>query len=211
MVAGIFITIEGGEGAGKSTLVRNLTKELESRGYAVLATREPGGSPTGESIRQLLLDNNSKITPISELLLFLASRAQHISEKIEPALAKGMVVICDRFNDSSVVYQGLARGLGFELVRNLCRETCGKPSPDLTIYLDVPPEQGLARAERSAGKKDRIETESLGFHTLVREGFQKLASLEPDRIKTIDGTLPQRRVLDQALHLITDRLAAKHV
>lgn len=211
MVAGIFITIEGGEGAGKSTLVRNLTKELESKGYAVLATREPGGSATGEAIRQLLLDNNSSITPIAELLLFLASRSQHIAEKIVPALSKGMVVICDRFNDSSIVYQGLARGLGFDLVRSICSETCGRPVPDLTIYLDVPPDQGLARAERSSGKKDRIETESLEFHTQVREGFQKLAQLEPNRIKTIDGTLPQRKVLDQALHLITDRLVAKHV
>lgn len=211
MASGIFITVEGGEGAGKSTLIRNLTKELESKGYTVLATREPGGSSTGEAIRQLLLDNNSSITPIAELLLFLASRAEHIEAKIKPALSKGTIVLCDRFNDSSIVYQGLARGLGFDLVRNLCAETCGSPVPDLTLYLDVSPEEGLARAERSSGKKDRIEKESLNFHTQVRQGFQKLAQLEPNRIKILDGTLPQRKVLDQALHLITDRLTAKHV
>jgi dTMP kinase len=211
MNSGLFITIEGGEGAGKSTLVRNLTHELENKGYTVLATREPGGSPTGESIRQLLLDNNSSMTPISELLLFLASRAEHIADKIKPALSKGTIVLCDRFNDSSIVYQGLARGLGFDLVRSLCNQTCGSPVPDLTLYLDITPEQGLARAERSSGKKDRIEQESLKFHTQVREGFQKLAKMEPDRIKTLDGTLPQKRVLDHALHHITDKLAAKHV
>lgn len=211
MRSGIFITIEGGEGAGKSTLVRNLTHELENRGYTVLATREPGGSPTGEAIRQLLLDNNSSMTPISELLLFLASRAEHIADKIKPALSKGTIVICDRFNDSSIVYQGLARGLGFDLVRNLCHETCGSPVPELTLFLDVTPEEGLARAERSSGKKDRIEQESLEFHRQVREGFQKLAQLEPNRIKTIDGTQPQRKVLDHALQFINDKLAAKHV
>lgn len=211
MRSGIFITIEGGEGAGKSTLVRNLTHELESKGYSILATREPGGSPTGEAIRQLLLDNNSKMTPISELLLFLASRAEHIADKIKPALSKGIVVICDRFNDSSIVYQGLARGLGFDLVRSLCAETCGSPIPDLTLFLDITPEEGLVRAERSSGKKDRIEKESLEFHRQVRQGFQKLAEMEPERIKTLDGTLPQRKVLDQALHLITDKLATNHV
>lgn len=211
MAAGLFITIEGGEGAGKSTLIRNLKRELEEKGHTVLATREPGSSPCGEAIRQLLLDNNSRMTPVAELLLFLASRAEHIADKIAPALARGEIVLCDRFNDSSVVYQGLARGLGFDYVRRLCMDTCGNPYPDLTLFLDVPADVGLARAERSSGSKDRIEAEAIEFHQQVRKGFQKLAELEPERIKTIDATRPQRKVLDQALTIITEKLAAKHV
>lgn len=211
MMQGLLITFEGGEGAGKSSLIASLATQLRSNGYDVITTREPGGSPIGEEIRKLVLHSDTTLSPLTELLLFLSSRAEHIATIIAPAIAKGKIVLCDRFNDSTVVYQGIARGMGLERVRNLCNEACGDPKPALTLFLDVPPDVGLARSDKATGNRDRIEREGGEFHSLVRAGFQQLASLEPDRIKTIDATQSPQKVLKQATTYTNDVLSAHHV
>src|SRR6187431_1687241 len=149
MKRGIFITIEGGEGAGKTTLIESLYQHLLGLGREVLKTREPGGTPLGEEIRKILLHSTGPVSPYAELSLFLASRAQHISELIAPALAAGKVVLCDRFNDSTIAYQGMARGLGMEEVAAVCRFICAGLEPQLTLYLDIDPAVGLSRAKKS--------------------------------------------------------------
>lgn len=178
---GRFITFEGGEGAGKSTQVRLLATALRSDGFEVVVTREPGGSSAGERIRDLLLDADlAALAPRAEALLFAAARADHVESLIEPALARGAIVICDRFVDSSLAYQGVGRGLGVAEVARLSRFATGGLSPDLTVLLDVDPRVGLERAGRSA-KADRIEAEELGFHMEVRRAFLDLAKADPDR------------------------------
>lgn len=195
MNRGLFITCEGGEGTGKTTLISKLERELLSRGYSVLITREPGGTKLGEEIRKWLLHRDLSI-PISiraELMLFLSARAQNIEENIKPALKAGRVVLCDRFNDSTVAYQGHARGLGIDAVQHLCEEVCGETLPDLTFFLDVDPVEGLKRTSRlskdsaKAGQTDRIESEKMEFHQRVREGMQELARRYPKRIFRIDA------------------------
>lgn len=207
MGRGIFITFEGGEGSGKTTLIQKLAASLSSHGQRVFTAREPGGSELSEKIRGWLLDSSAKISPLAELLLFLAARAQHISEKIAPALEEGKIVLCDRFNDSTIVYQGIARNLGMDYVKQLCEQVTQKTRPDLTLFLDVDPETGLKRA---GGTPDRIEAESKEFHRLVRKGYQTLAAQEPDRIKTIDASKPIDTVFAEALKLVENRLS-RHV
>lgn len=171
-----FITFEGGEGAGKSTLLQRMARELEARGHQVVVTREPGGSALGEHIRRWLLNRDASFTVgmKAELLLFLAARAQHIEELILPALKAGKIVLCDRFNDSTVVYQGYARGLGAQDVQELCRVACGAVVPDLTFFLDVDVRLGLRRTQGAhkenagAGEVDRIEAEGMRLW----EGFR---------------------------------------
>lgn len=195
---GLFITCEGGEGTGKTTLINKLEQELLSRGYLVMKTREPGGSKLGEEIRKWLLHRDLSI-PIgqqAELLLFLAARAQNLEETIRPALKEGRVVLCDRFNDSTVAYQGHARGLGIDTVQRLCEQVCAGTLPDLTFFLDVDPKEGLSRTKRlskdsaGSGQVDRIEAEKLEFHQRVREGMQELARRYPERIFRIDTHQP---------------------
>lgn len=213
----LFITCEGGEGVGKTTLISRLKRELLSKGFEVVVTREPGGSKLGEYIRQWLLnrDFNISIGNKAELLLFLAARAQHIEELIKPALAEGKIVLCDRFNDSTVAYQGFARGLGREPVQALCDLVCDRVMPDLTFFIDVDPKIGLARTQRShkenakAGEVDRIEAEKLEFHQKVREGLQELAKLYPERIYTLDGTGSINSVFHEALKQIEKKLLKK--
>ncbi len=178
---GPFIAFEGGEGAGKSTQVKLLATTLRSDGFEVVVTREPGGSPAGERIRGLLLDPDlGSLAPRAEALLFAAARADHVASLIEPALARGAVVICDRFVDSSLAYQGVGRGLGVPEVARLTRFATGGLVPDLTVLLDVDPRVGLERAGRSA-IADRIESEELSFHVAVRRAFLDLAEADPDR------------------------------
>ncbi len=197
---GRFLTFEGGEGSGKSTVSAHIARWLQKRGYEVVLTREPGGSAFGNMVRKWLLDPECK-TPIgqqAEFLLFLAARAQHIEELIAPAVAAGKIVLCDRFNDSSVAYQGVARGLGFKYTRLLCSMVCEHIQPEMTFLLDIDPEIGLhrakgtAKAEAAAGLHDKMEAEALHFHQQVRQGFQTLAAIEPERIHVIDAsqTLP---------------------
>ena len=189
---GYFITFEGSEGCGKTTQIEALAKALEAQGKTVLITREPGGTLIGEKIRDLLQDPSHKgnISDMTELLLFSASRAELINCRIQPALARGEIVICDRFYDSTFVYQGLGRAIDINIVEQLNQITVGKLKPDLTILLDLDAKIGIERAKsRQSGTLDRIENESLAFFEAVRNGYLVLAKKEPERFKTIDGLL----------------------
>jgi len=207
---GIFITLEGGEGSGKSTLQHQLADYLMSRGYTVIETREPGGSKLGDAIRKMVLESHDsfKIAPRAELLLFLASRAQHIKELIEPALHSGKVVLCDRFNDSTIAYQGAARGLSAKQARKLCEFVCGNLQPQLTLFLDVDPQRGLLRSQKlskeyaETGDFDRIESETITFHEEVRKAFYAIAKREPLRVYRINANGPQSFVLNEAIRAI---------
>ncbi|MCB1136012.1 MAG: dTMP kinase [Chlamydiia bacterium] len=204
---GFFITLEGGEGGGKTTLAQSLKQHFETQGRRVLCTREPGGCALAESVRALVLGRSDTVSigQRAELFLFLAARAQHVAERIAPALEEGVVVICDRFTDSSVAYQGYARGLGMELVRSLSLAATGDLSPDLTFVLDLPPELGLQRARR-VSEADRMESEALAFHQRVREGFLRIAKEDPARVHVLDATQPIAVVLEQALRCATERV-----
>lgn len=203
---GLFITIEGGEGCGKSTLSDRLADCLQERGYRVLKTREPGGCPLSETIRGLLLNPTQAVAigNKAELLLFLAARAQHVEERIKPALYEGAIVICERFNDSSIAYQGFARGLGVDYVEELCNLVVDEP--DVTLLLDVDPIEGMERLQKEKKFPDRIEQEQIQFHREVRRGYLHLADEYPERIEVIDAALPVEDVLHQALEVCHRRL-----
>jgi dTMP kinase len=190
----LFITFEGGEGCGKTTQARLLSKKLEQQNIPVVLTHEPGGTALGNEIRKLLKKKRgSPISPQAELFLFAASRVQLVSELIRPALEQGKAVICDRFTYSTVVYQGCGRGLDLttvELVNNMATQDL---KPDLIILLDISPEQGLTR-KRSL--RDRFELEDLAFHHRVREGYVKMAGAEPDRWLLIDASLPKKKIAE---------------
>lgn len=193
----LLITFEGGEGVGKSTVIDRLHGEL---GIPTLKTREPGGTKLGEKVRDIVL-HGGKVALRSELLLFLASRAQHVEEVIIPALEAGKTVLCDRFHDSSVAYQGIARGLGAEEVEKLSLYATGGLKPDLTLLFDLDPKIGLQRRGKIASF-DRIEQEALSFHTKIREAFLSLQKKEPGRIRIIDASQSKEAVYKQALTLI---------
>ena len=188
-----FITMEGIEGCGKTTQLHLLARRLESEGHRVTVTREPGGCPIADQIRNILLDaDNKAIRPVTELLLYAAARAQHVSEVVAPALEAGMIVLCDRFTDATLAYQGHGRGLDLDLIRHLNRLACGGINPDLTLLLDCPVEIGLGRAvsrinSTDGPKEERFEQESLRFHRRVHEGYLELAQREPERFVIIDA------------------------
>jgi dTMP kinase len=190
---GKFITLEGGEGAGKSANLGYIRDFLATRGIRALVTREPGGTPLGESIRSLLLAPGGNIVPEAELLLLFAARAQHLQETIKPALQSGAWVLCDRFTDASYAYQGGGRGAAPEFVQMLEERVQQGLRPDLTLLLDAPVEIGLARAARR-GPADRFEAESLAFFQRVREAYLRLAESFPQRIRIIDAAQPLERV-----------------
>ncbi|MCP4639708.1 MAG: dTMP kinase [bacterium] len=191
---GLFITIEGVEGSGKSTQIIRLKHDLESEGHTVDVTREPGGTGISESIRRLLLDPAlTGISPVAELLLYQAARAQHVDERIRPALEAGHVVICDRFADSTTAYQGAGRDLKMDMILELHHLATRGVWPDLTIVLDLPVEKGLSRAAQ-VHEPDRLENEPIDFHQRVREEFLRLADREPDRVKIVDAALPVNEV-----------------
>jgi dTMP kinase len=186
MTRGRLITFEGGEGAGKSTQVERLATALSAAGVAVAVSREPGGTAGAEAIRALLLNGPpERWLPLGETLLLLAARLDHVERKIRPALAAGQWVLCDRFADSTRVYQGIAGAVGVELVDRLQRAAIGDLTPDLTLLLDVPVEVGLAR--RGASAANRFERKGHAFHQQVRDGFLQLAAAEPARFWVIDG------------------------
>jgi dTMP kinase len=186
MGQGVFITLEGIEGSGKTSQTNLLKAFLEEQRREVLVTREPGGSPIGEQIRQILLDpGNHGMKPLTELLLYEASRCQHVEAVIRPALDEGKTVICDRFFDASTAYQGYARGLGIGMVTELNLVATGGRKPDLTIVLDLPVDIGLKRLGKNL---DRIEREAVEFHKRVREGYLKIAEDEPARVKVVNAT-----------------------
>jgi dTMP kinase len=196
---GLFITFEGPEGSGKSTQIRRLAARLRAEGRAVLETVEPGGTPIGMQIRRVLLDaKNLEMRPTTELLLMFAARAQNVDEAILPALSRGEVVLCDRFTDSSLVYQGAARGLGAEVVFEVDRIACRGLVPDLTVVIDIQTELGLERAHGRNRKTQDIETrldeQAIDFHRKVRDAYLQLAADEPGRVKLIDGSGSEEKV-----------------
>ena len=189
--AGKLISFEGSEGSGKSTQMARLAKRLQGVGRSVLTTREPGGTEIGEQIRNILVHNlkGDEMTPETELLLFAASRAQHVRELIAPNLTKGVIVLCDRFLDSSTVYQGIARNLAADPVAQINRFAVGNAMPDLTFILDVPTKVSLARIkQRASDLPDRMERENIEFYEKVRAGYLLLAKSMPERVVVIDGT-----------------------
>jgi dTMP kinase len=208
VAGGTFITLEGGDGAGKSTLIRFLTSKLENIGREVVTTREPGGSPIAEAIREIILHvDHTAMDPLTEALLYAASRRQHLAEKVLPALGRGAVVLCDRFVDSSLVYQGYARGLGIEAVGEINRFATEGRMPDVTLYLDLDPEVGLSRIEASGRRQaDRLDLEGLDFHRRVREGYHKVASMFPERFVTLDASQESSRLAEEAWRHLSEKL-----
>lgn len=206
----MLITFEGGEGAGKTTLINRVEEALVKKGRSVIKTREPGGTGLSDHIRAWLLNRDFaiKVGKEAEVLLFLAARVQHLEELILPALKEGKIVLCDRFNDSSVVYQGLARGLGVDKIKDLCSLVCNNLEPNLTFFLDVDPAVGLERTKRvrkenaTDGEVDRIESEGIDFHRLVQNGFRELARTDNKRIHTLDANKSENEVFSQALEIL---------
>jgi dTMP kinase len=194
MVRGKFITVEGSEGVGKSTNVEFLASAIQAQGFAVVCTREPGGTPIAERIRQILLEHGEEPLPdIAELLLFFASRSLHISNKIRPALEAGKWVICDRFTDASRAYQGAGRGLDMQRINLLADWVQDDLQPDLTLLLDAPAEIGMQRAKQR-GETDRLESEQISFYERVRAGYLDLAQAHPERYVVIDAACPLPQV-----------------
>lgn len=207
---GIFITFEGLDGAGKTTQIRLLERYLRQKGHDVLVTREPGGTPLGEEIRKVLLNPYYRdIDGVTEMYLYAASRAQHVRQVIKPALEKGKIVLCDRFVDSSVAYQGFGRGLGMDVVEAVNRYALGGIIPDLTIFLNIRPEDSLARSCIRSETPDRLESEELEFHKRVYEGFIALQRRYPDRVKKVDASKSIDEVFHQVVELIECLLSCK--
>lgn len=198
---GLFITFEGGEGAGKSTQIKRLAETLEKRGLGVLVTREPGGSPGAEAVRHILLSGAAEPLGMRvEALLFAAARSDHVEQAIRPAVASGKIVLCDRFMDSSRVYQGMAKGLPLDFMQALEAVTVNGMIPDLTLIFDLDPEEGLRRAAlRRNGEADRYEKETLDLHLQRRAAFLAIQKSEPQRCKLIDASLSSDLVAEQVL------------
>jgi dTMP kinase len=192
---GKFITIEGPEGCGKTTQSNILVQHIKEQGYEVILTREPGGTRIGEVIRALVLDAKyEEMVPLTELLLMAASRSQHVLEKIRPGLKEGKMVICSRFSDATIAYQGCGRGFDIDLLKRINGIATGGLAPDLTLVIDIDVTTGLRRAfgvekaEAKRGEGDRLESEDIGFHERVRQGYLDLAQGEPKRVRVIDGS-----------------------
>lgn len=200
----MFITFEGGEGTGKTTLIKTIKTALEQK-YDVITSREPGGSMICEAIRDVILNPIYKgVTPYTEALLLAAARAQHLDEVIIPALAANKIVLCDRYIDSSLAYQGYARNLGLEFILSINRYATMN-MPDLTFYIDLDPEVGMQRITHR-DKYDRLDQETKDFHELVRKGYQEIAKIYPDRIVTIDGNQSIDDITQEIVSHITSRL-----
>ena len=184
---GLFITLEGGDGAGKSTQIRNIERFFDEKGLVVVHTREPGGTPISEKLRNILLDNsNTEMADVTEMMIYAASRAQNVREFILPALERGEIVICDRFVDSSIAYQAYGRELG-DMVGIVNHYATGGLTPDITFWLDIDPQAGKMRAAK-AGDLDRLELEQMDFHYRVYDGYKRLAEDDPGRVKRIDAS-----------------------
>lgn len=204
----MFITLEGPEGSGKTTAVEAAVKALEAKGYKIVRTREPGGTPISEQIRNVILDKeNTAMDPRTEALLYAASRRQHLVEKVWPALKEGKIVICDRYLDSSLAYQGGARGLGVDNILNINLFATENTFPDLTLLFDIKPEEGLKRIAANASREvNRLDLEKLEFHNKVRETFLLLAKRYPERFVIIDASKSREEVAKATLEAITSRL-----
>ncbi|MED0667664.1 dTMP kinase [Bacillus badius] len=211
MKQGWFITIEGPEGAGKTSIIQRLTQGLEEAGQTVTATREPGGISIAEQIREVILNReNVLMDGRTEALLYAAARRQHLVEKIMPALEEGRIVLCDRFIDSSLAYQGYARGLGMEAVYDINRFAIGDLMPHLTLLFDVRPEVGLERIKAHREQEvNRLDLEALSFHQKVREGYLQLASQFPERIAVIDAEASIESVYQESLKFILAKIKSR--
>lgn len=208
MKRGIFITFEGGEGSGKTTVIEHVKAALENDGYKVITTREPGGVKIAEQIRNVILDkSNVKMDARCEALLFAAARRQHLIEKVIPAIEEGTIVLCDRFVDSSLVYQGLGRSIGVDEVYQLNLFAIEDYLPELTLFFDIKPELGLARIEKDSNREvNRLDLENQKFHQDVYDGYKSIINKYPNRIKTVDATGCVETVCRDALTLIKDIL-----
>ncbi len=205
----MFITLEGIEGSGKTTQAGHIVEFLQSRGHNCVITREPGGTKIGKKIRAILLDPESKdMDPLAELLLYTADRVQHINEFVNPSLFAGKTVVCDRYYDATVVYQGFARGLDIGLINRLHKLALEDLKPDITILLDLSPETGLMRAWKQiksgtrTGLETRFEKETLSFHKKVRAGYLELARIEPERFRVIDATKNENQVRKEIIEAL---------
>ncbi len=204
----LFITLEGPEGSGKTSAIKIVKEQLEKEGYQIVMTREPGGTPISEQIRNVILDkNNTSMDYRTEALLYAASRRQHLVEKVWPNVQSGKIVICDRYLDSSLAYQGYARELGVEDILNVNMYATEGTFPDLTLLFDLEPEVGLARINANSEREiNRLDLEKLSFHHRVRNGYLELAKRFPERYVIINAALPLEDVAKQALQAIRERL-----
>jgi dTMP kinase len=214
MKHGLFITLEGMDGTGKSTQLRLLAQHLRKRGLTVRVTREPGGTKVGERIRKILLaSTTTRLAPLAELALMYAARAQHLQEVIRPALAKGEIVVSDRYNDASLAYQAYGRELGVEAVRAFDRIVCARTQPHLTILLDLAPRLSLARAQARRSwrksKQQRFELQGMDFHKRVRDGYLAIAHREPHRVKVVKADRPVAEVQAEIRKLVDAFLARR--
>jgi len=203
-VKGYFITFEGGEGAGKTSVLTAVADQLTLEGHTVVNTREPGGIKIAEEIRAILLDKaNTEMDPRTEALLYAAARRQHLIEKVKPALEAGQIVLCDRFIDSSLAYQGYARNLGIDRVLQVNAFAIEQLMPDLTLFFDIKPEKGLARIQANQKREqNRLDVEELSFHKKVYQGYQELIDRFPTRIQTINAEKPLDNVIETVYHKI---------
>jgi len=203
----MFITLEGPEGSGKSSQLPELAAFLRGAGYEVIVTREPGGTVVGDQIRDVLMKmENVSIVPRTEILLFLAARAQHVEELIRPALAEGKVVLCDRYGDSTLAYQGYGHATDLETLRLLLDFATGGLRPDLTLLLDVPVSEGMARKRENDSEWNRLDAYTEAFHERVRQGYLSLAAAEPDRWQIIDASQTKQTVQDEMRAAVLSRL-----
>ncbi len=200
---GFFITFEGTEGSGKTTIIEQVEKYYINKGYNVIKTREPGGIKIAEDIRNVILDvNNTAMDSITEALLYAASRRQHLVEKVIPYLEQGYIVLCDRFIDSSLAYQGYARGLGIDKVYQMNLIATNGLLPDATILIDVKPEVGLSRIKTNNRNQNRLDLEKLSFHQNVYDGYHKVCEMFPDRFKVINGEQSREEVLNDTIKVL---------
>lgn len=209
MRKGFFITFEGNDGSGKTTQIRLLSEYLKEKGIEVVLTREPGGTPIGEQIRSILLDKaNKDMHPVTEMILYAASRAQLVNTLIRPAIEEGKAVICDRFVDSSYAYQAMGRGLGLKAVRTVNSYAIGDCMPDITFFMDIDADAAMKRRNASGEEADRVESEKMEFHRSVYEGYKNLISLYPERIKPIDVQKSPEQVFE-SIKAYVDQLLNK--
>jgi dTMP kinase len=205
----MFISLEGPDGSGKSMQIPQLAEFVRQQGYEVLTTREPGGTDIGDQIRQVIMKmGNTSMHPRTEILLFCSARAQIVEEVLRPALARGVVVISDRYADSTMAYQGYGHGVNLDELRRLLNFTTGGLKPDLTLLVDVDSEVGLRRRQASGGEWNRLDAYALEFHKRVREGYHRLASQEPERWRVIDGSQTPEMVQSELRRVVIEKLGA---
>ena len=216
MSKGLFITFEGGEGSGKTTQINRLATELTEKGHKVVTTREPGGTPESEKIREFIVQREGgDWSPMAECLLLFAARIMHVDKVIQPALDEGKIVISDRFTDSTVAYQGYGRGFDIKEIEKLNKLVLGNFKPDLTFILDIDPEEGLTRSERRLASEsldikqteDRFERLDLDFHKKIRQGFLDIADSDPKRCHVIEGTVPIDEMSEKIMQIVFERLS----